>query len=155
MNYDDAPEPENDTFDDLPAIPTDISSVPDLAEGEAKVGAIIAFRQLDMSKATNWQPQMSEYRVAEVRSVKDHGVINVLLAKRDRKPRSASSEYDEPRQFSKFEVPDLANDEGEDDGYRELAFAELSDPKLLQPAAQSGAKSEDQNNTREGSMSVK
>ncbi|CAI7633490.1 unnamed protein product [Penicillium crustosum] len=151
MNYDDAPEPEKSTFDDLPAVPADISSVPDLAEGEAKVGAIIAFRQLDMSKATNWQPQMSEYRVAEVRSVKDHGVINVLLAKRDRKPRSAS-ESDEPRRFSKFEVPDLANDEGEDDGYRELAFAELSDPKLLQPAAQSGAESEDQNNTREGSI---
>lgn len=155
INYDDAPEPEQATFDDLPSIPADMSSVPDLTESEAKVGAIIAFRQLDMSKATNWQPQMSEYRVAEVRSVKDHGLINVLLAKRDRKPRSASSEYDEPRQFSKFEVPDLANDEGEDDGYRELAFAELSDPKLLQPAAQSGAESEDQNNTREGSMSVK
>ncbi|CAI7576408.1 unnamed protein product [Penicillium glandicola] len=155
INYDDAPEPEqarNATFDDLPSIPADISSVPDLTESETKVGAIIAFRQLDMSKATNWQPQMSEYRVAEVRSVKDRGLINVLLAKRDRKPRSASSEYDEPRQFSKFEVPDLANDEGEDDGYRELAFAELSDPKLLQPAAQSGAESEDQNNTREGSI---
>ncbi|KGO77157.1 hypothetical protein PITC_023990 [Penicillium italicum] len=152
INYDDAPEPEKATFDDLPAIPADISSVPDLTESEVKVGAIIAFRQLDMSKATNWQPQMSEYRVAEVRSVKDNGVINVLLAKRDRKPPSASSEYDEPRQFSKFEVPDLANDEGEDDGYRELAFAELSDPKLLQAAAQSGAESEDQNNTREGSI---
>ncbi|KAJ5355722.1 hypothetical protein N7517_010331 [Penicillium concentricum] len=155
INYDDAPEPEqasNPTFDDLPSVPADIGSIPDLTESEAKVGAIIAFRQLDMSKATNWQPQMSEYRVAEVRSVKDHGVINVLLAKRDRRPPSASGEDDEPRQFSKFEVPDLANDEGEDDGYRELAFAELSDPKLLQPAAQSGAESEDQDNTREGSI---
>ncbi|KAJ5496301.1 hypothetical protein N7463_008288 [Penicillium fimorum] len=155
INYDDAPEPEhapNPTFDDLPLVPADIGSIPDLTESEAKVGAIIAFRQLDMSKATNWQPQMSEYRVAEVRSVKDHGVINVLLAKRDRKPPSASGEDDEPRQFSKFEVPDLANEEGEDDGYRELVFAELSDPKLLQPAAQSGAESEDQDNTREGSI---
>ncbi|KAI3163578.1 hypothetical protein CBS147317_3790 [Penicillium roqueforti] len=153
IDYDDAPEPgqaPNPTLDDLPAIPADMSSVPGLTESEAKVGAIIAFRQLDMSKATNWQPQMSEYRVAEVRSIKDHGVINVLLAKRDRKPHSASSEYDEPRRFSKFEVPDLANDEGEDDGYRELAFAELSDPKLIQPAAQSGAEFEGQN--REGSI---
>ncbi|KAJ5431870.1 hypothetical protein N7445_008368 [Penicillium cf. griseofulvum] len=154
MNYDDAPEPEQapkSTFDDLPSVPADISSIPDLTESQAKVGAIIAFRQLDMSKATNWQPQMSEYRVAEVRSVKDHGVINVLLAKRDRKPPSASYD-DEPRQFSKFEVPDLANDEEDDDGYRELAFAELSDPKLLQPAGQTGAESEDQGNTREGSI---
>lgn len=155
INYDDAPEPERATFDDLPPPPADMSSVPDLTESEARVGAIIAFRQLDLSKATNWQPQLSEYRVAEVRSVKDNGVINVLLAKRDRKAPSASSEFDEPRQFSKFEVPDLANDEGEDDGYRELAFAELSDPKLLQAAARSGADSEDQNKSREGSMLVK
>ncbi|CAG8903109.1 unnamed protein product [Penicillium egyptiacum] len=152
INYDDAPEPEHATFDDLPSIPADMSSVPDLTESEAGVGAIIAFRQLDMSKATNWQPQMSEYRVAEVRSVKDKGVINVLLAKRDRKPPSASNDYDEPRPFSKFEIPDLANDEGEDDGYRELAFAELSDPKLIRPAAQSGVEFADQNNTREGSI---
>jgi hypothetical protein len=39
-------------------------------------------------------------------------VINVLLAKRDRKPPSACD--DEPRPFSKFEIPDLANDEGDD-----------------------------------------
>ena len=150
LNYDEGPEPEptaNGVFDDLPLPPSDMGLVPDLSESELEVGAIIAFRQLDMSKATNWQPQMSEYRVAEVRSVKEQGVINVLLAKRDRK-RPSANEDTELRQFSKFEVPDLANDEQEDDGYRELAFAELSDPKLLQSA------SGDQN-TREGSMSVK
>jgi hypothetical protein len=158
LNYDDGPEPEpaaNAFSDDLPSIPSDVGSLPDLTESDAKVGAIIAFRQLDMSKATNWQPQMSGHRVAEIRSVQGKGVMNVLLAKRDRKPTSAFSEDDEPRQFSKFEVPDLANEEGEDDGYRELAFAELSEPKLLRPAGQSDARAEDQNNTREGSMSVK
>lgn len=151
LNYDEGPEPEPtaNATDDLPLPPSDMGSVPDLSESELKVGAIIAFRQLDMSKATNWQPQMSEYRVAEVRSVKEHGVVNVLLAKRDRKQLSARGD-DELRQFSKFEVPDLANDEEEDDGYRELAFAEISDPKLLQPA------SGDEQKTREGSsMSVK
>ncbi|KAJ5782124.1 hypothetical protein N7457_003898 [Penicillium paradoxum] len=155
LNYDDGPEPEqapNDTSDDLPPLPADMSTVPDMIESDVKVGTIIAFRQLDMSKATNWQPQMSGYRVAEVRSVEENGTINVLLAKRDRKPPSTFNEDDEPRQYSKFEVPDLANEEGDDDGHRELAFAELSDPKLLQPAPQSLAESEDQNNTPEGSI---
>ncbi|KAJ5559326.1 hypothetical protein N7535_009554 [Penicillium sp. DV-2018c] len=155
LNYDDGPEPEpasNASSDDLPALPSDPGSLPDLTESDVKVGAIIAFRQLDMSKATNWQPEMSMYRVAEVRSLQGKGVMNVLLAKRDRRPASAHSEDDEIRQFSKFEVPDLAHEEGEDDGYRELVFAELSEPKLLRPAAQSDAVSGDQNNTREGSI---
>lgn len=148
LNYDEGPEPNSNEVSDLPLPPSDMSSVPDLGDKEVKVGAIIAFRQLDMSKATNWQPQMSEYRVAEVRSIKEQGVMNVLLAKRDRRQRAADAD-DEPRPFSKFEVPDLAIDEEEDDGYRELALSELSDPKLLQAAASI----EDQHS--EGSMSVK
>lgn len=150
--------------DDLPALPEDMSSVADLLEGEAKVGAIIAFRQLDMSKATNWQPRMSEYRVAEVHGVSD-GMLNVRLAVRDRRPRADTvDEYGEPRQYSKFEMPGYEDDE-EDDGYRELAFAELSDPKLLRPApvtveGDSNSKGEDENQEKAaaaaegGSMSV-
>ncbi|CAG8063160.1 unnamed protein product [Penicillium salamii] len=138
LNYDEGPEPEPSAVsDDLPLPPSDMSTVPVLSQSGVKVGAIIVFRQLDMSKATNWQPQMSGYRVAEVRSIKGQGVINVLLAKRDRKQPQAD-EDNELRQFSKFEVPDLANEEEEDDGYRELAFAELSDPKLLRPAPSGG-----------------
>lgn len=122
--------------DDLPTLPADPSSVPDLLESEAKVGAIIAFRQLDMSKATNWQPQMSEYRVAEVHDVLDNGTINVRLAVRDRRPKAepVDPEDDGPRVYDKFEMPGFEDDEEEDDGYRELAFAELSDSKLLRPA---------------------
>jgi hypothetical protein len=52
-------------------------------------------------------------------------------------------------------------DEDEDDGYRELAFAELSEPKLLRPA-QLENEDEDEDQpvemgkgvVREGSMSV-
>ncbi|CAG7917342.1 unnamed protein product [Penicillium olsonii] len=144
LNYDEGPEPA--VSEDLPLPPSDMDTIPNLDEEDVKVGAIIVFRQLDMSKATNWQPQMSDYRVAEVRSVKEHGVINVLLAKRDRKQRPIGQD-NELRQFSKFEVPDLANDEEEDDGYRELALAELSDPKLLRPGSSGGDE-----NTQEGSI---
>lgn len=126
-------EKEPEVVDDLPELPEDMSSVADLLEPEAKVGAIIAFRQLDMSKATNWQPQMSEYRVAEVHGVSD-GILNVRLAVRNRRQRAERVDEDQPRQYSKFEMPGYEDDEEEDDGYRELAFAELSDPKLLRPA---------------------
>lgn len=127
-------EKDTEAVDDLPTLPNDIGSAADLLEHDAKAGAIIAFRQLDMSKATNWQPRMSEYRVAEIHGISD-GVINVRLAVRDRRqPARKGDDHDQPRQYSKFEMPGYEDDEDEDDGYRELAFAELSDPKLLRPA---------------------
>ena len=150
-------EENEDTPDDLPTLPSDLGSVPDLAESEATVGAIIAFRQLDMSKATNWQPRMSEYRVAEVHDVLGNGNLNVRLALRDRKPKADPEELDEgePRQYSKFEMPGFDDDEEEDDGYREVAFAELNDPKLLRPAPVAvGDNVERGKNDQEGSMSV-
>lgn len=154
-------EKVTEPIDDLPTLPEDMSSVADLLECEAKVGAIIAFRQLDMSKATNWQPRMSEYRVAEVHGV-SNGMINVRLAVRDRRLRAEPvDEDDEPRQYSKFEMPGYEDDEEEDDGYRELAFAELSDPKLLRPApwvvedvSKDKDKDMDKDAAEEGSMSV-
>ncbi|KAJ5979922.1 hypothetical protein N7481_007220 [Penicillium waksmanii] len=119
--------------DDLPIFPTDPSTIADLLEDETKPGSIIAFRQLDMSKATNWQPRMSEYRVAEVHEVLDGGILKVRLALRDRRPTvDAAGEDDGPRLYDGFETPGM--DEDEDDGYRDLAFAELSEPKLLRPA---------------------
>lgn len=149
--------------DDLPVMPSDPSSVADLLERQAKVGAIISFRQLDMSKATNWQPQMSEYRVAEVHEVLGNGNLNVRLAVRDRRPKAddVDPEDDEPREYSGFEMPGMDDDE-DDDGYREVAFAELSEPKLLRAApgandyaaGMNGQNEKNQDNAREGSMSV-
>ncbi|OOQ87382.1 hypothetical protein PEBR_17264 [Penicillium brasilianum] len=151
---------EATAYDDLPPMPSDPSSVADLLERDAKVGAIIAFRQLDMSKATNWQPQMSEYRVAEVHQVLDNGNLNVRLAVRDRRPKAdeIDPEDDEPREYSGFEMPGMDDDE-DDDGYREVAFTELSDPKLLLPAPgvshdaadENYTKDKNKNNGREGS----
>lgn len=155
---------EAPVVDDLPAMPSDPSSVADLVEGDVKVGAIIAFRQLDMSKATNWQPQMSEYRVAEVHQLLGNGNISVRLAVRHRRPKAAEidSEDDESREYSGFEMPGMDDEDEEDDGYREVAFAELSEPKLLRPAAVGNddtaegneQKVQTEDNPREGSKSV-
>ena len=155
LNYDDEPaNADNNTTDasDLPTLPEDPTSVTDLLESEVKVGAIIAFRQLDMSKATNWQPRMSEYRVAEVHEVSGNGTINVRLAVRDRRPKAPVDEDGEPREYDGFEMPGF--DDEEDDGYRELAFAELSDSKLLRPAPQVIDEDTGDQGAPEGSMSV-
>ncbi|KAJ5707955.1 hypothetical protein N7488_007756 [Penicillium malachiteum] len=148
-----APSEQAATVDDLPSLPKDPSSLADLLECQAKPGAIIAFRQLDMSKDTNWQPRMSEYRVAEVHKV-EQGNLHVQLAVRDRKPKKNdyNSEDDEPREYSGFEMPGFDEDEGDDEGFRELAFAELSDPKLLKFAPSVHEEDSDNNNAQEGSI---
>lgn len=149
LQYDDAEQPidgindadkPEDAEDDLPSLPADIGPIPDFAEEDLKKGSIIAFKQLDMSKDTNWQPKVSEYRVAEIHEVIEDGIINVRLARRDRrqaKYRDYEEDEDEDdgqRRYSGFEMPGFDDDdEGEDDGFRELAFTELIEPKLLQP----------------------
>lgn len=145
-----APEISEDAEDDLPTLPDNIGSVPDFAEEELKQGSVIAFKQLDMSKDTNWQPRVSDYRVAEVHEIIEDGIINVRLAKRDRRQKNdhGNDEYEDedegPRQYSGFEMPGFDDDdEGEDDGFRELAFSELIEPKLLQAVAADAAKGGD------------
>lgn len=128
-------EPPKSPSEDLPVLSDDLSSVPDLVESEVKRGSIIAYKQLDMSKATNWQPKVSEYRVAEVHEVLEDGVARVRLAKRDRMKPVDNADEDGPREYSGFEMPGYEDNETEDDGFREVSFGELIEPKLLRPAA--------------------
>lgn len=125
--------------DDLPTLPNDLSEVAGLTKDDVKTGAIVAFKQLDMSKATNWQPEISEYRVASIESVNDD-TIQLCLSRRDRKQRPADNddEDDGPRTYSKFEMPgdDDDEDNAEDDGLREVTFDELIEPKLLRGVLQ-------------------
>ncbi|KAL1961860.1 hypothetical protein VTN77DRAFT_984 [Rasamsonia byssochlamydoides] len=130
---DQVPPPTEDT-DDLPLLPDDLASVPDLVVDEVAEGAIIAFKQLDMSKATNWQPKVSEYRVAQVESVADDGTLSLRLAKRDRERREPIENEDGTREYSGFEMPGFEDEVTEDDGFRTVSFGELIEPKLLQPA---------------------
>lgn len=152
LTYDDAPSglevngegnhTIDDNVDDFPLLPEDLTSVPDLGEDEVGEGAIIAFKQLDMSKATNWQPKISAYRVAKVDSVLEDGSINIQLAKRDREIREVRMNDDGDRVYYGLEMPGLDDDENEpeDDGVRQLSFVELVEPKLLQPASSKSAR---------------
>ncbi|KAF5639603.1 hypothetical protein F25303_7398 [Fusarium sp. NRRL 25303] len=139
LNYDDIPtkhRPEESQFidtDDLPSLPSDVSTLPSLVLSDMKPGMVVTWKQLVMSKATNWQPEMVPM-TGLVLSISEDNCMHVLLAMRDREGND--KEYDEhtgQRIYAKFEAPDLDEDE-EDDGRREIPWAEMSDPRLVQPA---------------------
>ncbi|GFG06591.1 hypothetical protein IFM5058_02997 [Aspergillus udagawae] len=123
--------------DDLPPLPADLSSVRDLTEGDLKQGSVIAFKQLVVSKETNWQPTVSDYLVARIDDVFEDNVLKLQLAKRDRRQVEQPDEDDEDdgtRGYDKFEMPGMDDDQAEDDGFREISFADLFDAKLVRAA---------------------
>jgi hypothetical protein len=120
--------------DDLPKLPEDISSLPDLIAGNVKTGMVIAFKQLILSEATNWQPQMSGYRTAVIIKAFETGQLELTLAKRDREERQYDEETGE-RIWGKFDLPD--DDEEDDegaDGFLSVTLNELVEPKIVQQA---------------------
>ncbi|KAF3484164.1 clumping factor B [Arthroderma uncinatum] len=125
---------------DLPPLPTDISTLPDANKSNLWPGAIFAFKQLDLSKATNWQPQVSHYRTAIVENVSSEDTISFRLAKRDRdRPDADEVDDDKPRRYTKFEMPGFDEKTEEDDGLRDLEIGNLIEAKLISAAARETA----------------
>ncbi|KAF5000475.1 hypothetical protein FGRMN_1806 [Fusarium graminum] len=141
LNYDDIPSKprlEDSQFtdiDDLPSLPSDMSTLPSLEFPETKPGMVITWKQMVMSKATKWQPEMVPM-TGLILSINENRDMHVLLAKRDRDEND--KEYDQhtgQRIYSKFEAPDFDDDdEEEDDGRRDLSWTDMADPRLVQPA---------------------
>ncbi|KMU79142.1 hypothetical protein CISG_07506 [Coccidioides immitis RMSCC 3703] len=118
--------------EDLPLF-GNVSSLPNATETDFKPGAIIAFKQLEVSKATNWQPVVSDYRTAVVEGILDDACVQLRLAKRDREERPQNQDTG-PREYSGFEMPGYDEDQGEDDGLRDMEVCQLMEAKLLQHA---------------------
>ena len=118
---------------DLPELPEDITSCLSLNKDLAIPGAIVSFKQLEMSLETQWQPQISEYKIAVIDKVEKDGKLEMTLARRDRTIKERY--YDEQtgeRLYSKFEAPDDDDNGDEDDsGVIELSLAEMIEPKLI------------------------
>ncbi|KAM0196167.1 hypothetical protein ACHAPI_005894 [Fusarium lateritium] len=141
LNYDDIPSKpslEDSQFtdmDDLPSLPSDLSTLPGLEFSQTKPGMVITWKQLLLSKATKWQPEMVP-TTGLILSISEDRNLHVLLAKRDRD--EDDKEYDEhtgQRVYAKFEAPDFDDDnEEEDDGRRDISWTDMSDPRLVQPA---------------------
>lgn len=137
-----AEEAQDDLEDDLPLLPSDPSTLSNLLATEVKPGAVIAFKRLEMSEATNWQPVMSAYVTASVQGPPSSGLLLLRLAKRDR--IVSERKYDEEtgeRIYGKFEMVGDDDDEEEDDqdardGLLTITFSELMEPKLVKAASE-------------------
>ncbi|KAI8948834.1 hypothetical protein F4801DRAFT_581005 [Xylaria longipes] len=157
LNYDNADSqdrdhgknPVNETsqitdLDDLPSLPEDVSVLPVLRPGEARVGMVITWQKWSCSSATSWQPQLSRVTAIVAGVDDDAAALDVCLAKRDRYLDGNEKRYDHitgRRIYDKFEAPDLYEEEevdddhddcGVEDGYRNVAWAEMQDPRILQ-----------------------
>ena len=126
--------------DDLPSLPADLSTLPALTISDLKVGAIIAFRQLEVSQATNWSPTLSTHKTAEITSASDGSrapVITVRLALRDRELKNIEYDKDGKRVYEKFEM-DGEDEEEEDDGLREVMFEDMVEARLVRAGKDEG-----------------
>ncbi|KAK3326887.1 hypothetical protein B0H66DRAFT_171251 [Apodospora peruviana] len=150
LNYDDEPETEpgpetqqeqsishvgQDDGDDLPPVPSDLTTLASLQPGEIKPGMVLTWKQWLLSKATNWQPLVANL-TALVVNVEDDS-LRVLLAKRDRNLDRNAKEYDEAgnQVYDKFELPGMDEDMDEDAelGYRTLNITDMIEPRVLRP----------------------
>ncbi|KAI0880219.1 uncharacterized protein GGS22DRAFT_197631 [Annulohypoxylon maeteangense] len=148
LNYDDPEDDQhNETnghtndasqftdMDDLPSLPSDLSTLPDLRPGEVQAGMVITWQQWSCSSATGWQPQLSNVTGVVVRIDDDATGVEVCLAKRDRYLDKNEKKYDHKGQrvYDRFEAPDFdEEEEEEDEGFRTMGFAEMQQPKILQ-----------------------
>ncbi|KAL9579297.1 MAG: hypothetical protein Q9212_005193, partial [Teloschistes hypoglaucus] len=134
----------NDAAEDLPTLPDDPSTYPNLERNGCIAGAIIAFKQLDMSAETKWAPVISEYRTALIDAVLDDGTLSLRMALRDIPQQE--KQYDEEtgeRVYSKFEMPGYGEtDSNEDNGMLELAFVDLIEPRLVKAVEEARQPSE-------------
>ncbi|EFQ31498.1 hypothetical protein CGRA01v4_11095 [Colletotrichum graminicola] len=162
LNYDDPPEEplvpktaaegsQATDVDDLPSLPADLTKLPDLRPGEAKLGMVITWKQWLLSPATNWQPEVVNLTGVLVRVHDEEATdLEFLLAHRDREVDRTEKKYDEEtgqRVYDRFEAPDDDDDDDADDepdrGYRRLTYAELIEPKIVQLPLEDRAKPAD------------
>ena len=131
-------EETHDLTNDLPTLPKDLSIIPSLTIDNAIKGNIVAFKQLEMSAETNWQPKISEYRSAMVDEVLDDGTLSMTLAKRDQPSKKIQyNEQTGERLYSKFEMPGYSDGDGDDrNGKLEISFDELINPVLIEATSE-------------------
>ena len=122
-------------FEDLPPIPSDISSCKILGKEDCKPGAVIAFKKFEMSVEHGWQPYISDHRTARVDALQEDGSVEMTWARRDQ-PKS-QKQYDEvtgERILKDFEMPGFEEDEDENPSKIVVMFSELIEPVLIRRA---------------------
>jgi hypothetical protein len=147
LNYDDIPDSVPDKImtdqnisqltdmDDLPALPGDPTTLPPLRPADAKPGMVITWKQLLVSNATNWAPQLRDLTAIIVSTDEGTGELRVVLARRDRHLDGLEKTFDADgnRVYDRFEGPDVDDADGSTaEGYRTVLFSDMMDPRILQ-----------------------
>lgn len=125
---DDGEEMDEQPVDDgFPSLPSDLATLPVVAEADAQEGDFITYKQLICSAATNWTPTTVD-RTVKLGSKADNGGWNVTFATRDKRRKEYDNEGN--RVYAKFEMEGLSDDEDELD-VSILLWSALQEPKLL------------------------
>lgn len=130
--------PIEDISEDLPELPFKMDTLPDAKPSDIIAGAIIAYKEVECSEATNWAPIVSEYRTALVEQTSSPNDYEVVLARRDRRIADPKFDARGNRLLGRFEMPGEDQDEDRDDGYRAINYSELMVPKVVKPATIQG-----------------
>ncbi|KAI7166484.1 hypothetical protein D0869_14508 [Hortaea werneckii] len=112
--------------DGFPSLPEDVTTLPLLAEKDAKKSDFVVYTELVCSAATGWQPRMLT-RTVQLMGKEDDG-WDVKMPTRDLRPKEYDGEGN--RVYDKFEMQGLSDDEGEEDT-KTMAWAEMIEPRLL------------------------
>ncbi|MCJ1309459.1 hypothetical protein MMC25_003119 [Agyrium rufum] len=118
--------------EDLPELPVDLHNCINLTSENVAIGAVIAFRQLEVSAETKWQPELSSYQTAVIQDIFGKNTFSITLAQRDRPQRERHYDPSSGRRlYDKFDAPESEDEEEDDDGHREVTLGELVDAKLI------------------------
>jgi hypothetical protein len=146
LNYDDGPDTEMDAAideqvqqdivvaaqSDLPGLPEDVDSLPQLQPSDIKVGAIIVCKFFEINPKTV-TPEYSGFKTARVEKEGDSGygagTIRLRFAERDVPKRQ--EKYDRKGKRV-YDAADAFFVDGGDEGLWDGMFNELLEPKLLQ-----------------------
>ncbi|KIW40543.1 uncharacterized protein PV06_07729 [Exophiala oligosperma] len=143
LNYDDEPKQvpteassELKTIQQISAKMCDnFENLPALQKDDAVPGAIIAYKELHVDASTNWQPEISSYRVGEITQADPYGTIQLKLDPSSRETGSRTAIDDvEGQKKHGFEITDNEAEEA-DDGSREVQFSDLISAKLVKASA--------------------
>ncbi len=145
LNYDDEPtktstngtgasKPENGVSKGI-QMPSDFEALQPLDQEHILPGAIIAYKELHVDATTNWQPEISTYRVGEVSQRDPDGTIHLKLDASCLKPASSATQDEEPG--SKTHGFELADDFADqtDDGRRQIQISNMISGKLVKASS--------------------
>ncbi|KIW84965.1 hypothetical protein Z517_00353 [Fonsecaea pedrosoi CBS 271.37] len=127
--------PTLDGNSDIPA-QEDLDSLPELEQAMVLPGATIAYKELHVDASTNYQPEVSHYRIGQVTQVDEDGTVHLHLMNGSRAADSKGKV--DPRTgervYGKFELASEDADTGADDGLREISLADMISAKLFKPS---------------------